>query len=465
MAKQLRNTSCCPDNILTFAKSLDSSLQGNLKLQIAVNQARPCKSNTAFSKISISASAIESKRKVCFSLPNGAELLQAAELSFRSSGFVGMSYGLFQQKEETVLSEIILTVDNVDLVALYGENDAKLNLLRKAFPEVTITSRGDSLKLVGEKKFTQKAKSKIEIMVRLLREHEELPMGVVEDLMHDTNPFETRLGNGSGNRTIVHGIDGKEIKAKTHNQRKLVEASEHNDIVFAVGPAGTGKTYTAVALAVRALKNRLVKKIILTRPAVEAGESLGFLPGDLKEKIDPYLRPLYDALDDMIPAEKLAQFMATRVIEIAPLAFMRGRTLDNAFIILDEAQNCSTMQLKMFLTRLGPTAKCIITGDLSQIDLPFQQKSGLQRAINLLKHLEGISTIYLDAEDVVRHRLVKEIIKAYEKSDELDRQKFEESQEAERARRNAKKELAQAEASSLPAGLNSAEEATADEKS
>ncbi len=355
------------------------------------------------------------------------------------------------------MSEIILTVDNVDLVALYGENDAKLNLLRKAFPEVTITSRGDSLKLAGDKKYTQRAKSKFEIMVRLLKEHEELPMNVVEDLLNGSNPFETRLGSGSSNKTIVHGVDGKEIKAKTHNQRKLVESSELNDIVFAVGPAGTGKTYTAVALAIRALKNRLVKKIILTRPAVEAGESLGFLPGDLKEKIDPYLRPLYDALDDMIPAEKLAHFMSTRVIEIAPLAFMRGRTLDNAFIILDEAQNCSTMQLKMFLTRMGPSAKCIITGDLSQIDLPYHQKSGLQRSINLLQNLEGIGTIYLDTEDVVRHRLVKEIIRAYEKSDALARKRMEEEEEK-NPRRNQRKAFTEIEEESSLAGLDNAEE-------
>lgn len=317
------------------------------------------------------------------------------------------------------MSEIILTVDSVDLVELFGENNVKLNLLRKAYPEVTITSRGSSVKLAGEKKFTQKAKDKFEMMVRLLREHEELPVQMVEDLLNGANPFETRLSSTrAANKTILYGRDGKPIKAKTRNQKKLIEASENNDIVFAVGPAGTGKTYTAVALAVRALKNRLVKKIILTRPAVEAGESLGFLPGDLKEKIDPYLRPLYDALDDMLPMEKLQQFMANRIIEIAPLAFMRGRTLDNAFIILDEAQNCSTMQLKMFLTRLGPSAQCIITGDLSQVDLPFHQKSGLRRAIDLLAHLEGIEAIYLDAEDVVRHRLVKEIIRAYERSDE-----------------------------------------------
>ena len=243
-------------------------------------------------------------------------------------------------------------------------------------------------------------------------------MDVVKDILNNENPFKSKLANGEDNKTILHGRGGKPIKAKTRNQRQLIELSEAHDIVFAVGPAGTGKTYTAVALAVRALKNRVVKKIILTRPAVEAGESLGFLPGDLKDKIDPYLRPLYDSLDDMLPAEKLEHFMQTRVIEIAPLAFMRGRTLDNAFIILDEAQNCSTMQLKMFLTRLGPSAKCIITGDLSQIDLPFHQKSGLRRAIDLLSPLKGIATMYLTPDDVVRHRLVKEIINAYSVAEE-----------------------------------------------
>ncbi|MFM8449654.1 MAG: PhoH family protein [Haliscomenobacter sp.] len=335
------------------------------------------------------------------------------------------------------MSEIILTVEGIDPVELYGENNIKLNLLRKAFPEVTITSRGNYLKLDGEKKFTQKAKGKFELMVRLLKEYQELPVQMVEDLLTDTNPFEARIAETSEeNKVILHGRDGKPIRAKTRNQKKLIQATEHNDIVFAVGPAGTGKTYTAVALAVRALKNKLVKKIILTRPAVEAGESLGFLPGDLKEKIDPYLRPLYDALDDMIPADKLQQFMTNRVIEIAPLAFMRGRTLDQAFIILDEAQNCSTMQLKMFLTRLGPSAKCIITGDLSQIDLPFHQKSGLRRSIELLGHLDGIATINLSADDVVRHRLVREIILAYEKSDDtLRKKKQAEKQDRESAKK------------------------------
>ena len=324
--------------------------------------------------------------------------------------------------------EIILSVDGVDLLGLYGENNVKLNLLREAYPDVVITSRGQSLKLSGDKKQTQKAKAKIELMVRLLNEHKELPVQIVKALLNGDNPFEARIAEGKPNKTILHGLDGKPIRAKTHNQLKLISAVEKNDIVFATGPAGTGKTYTAVAMAVAALKNRQVKKIIMTRPAVEAGESLGFLPGDLKEKIDPYLRPLYDALDDMIPGEKLEKFMENRTIEIAPLAFMRGRTLDKAFIILDEAQNCSTMQLKMFLTRLGPTAKCVITGDLSQVDLPFSQKSGLRRAIQILKNLKGITQVTLSTEDVVRHRLVKDIIEAYEKSDAKRRQEREEEE-------------------------------------
>mgnify|MGYP002354860755 FL=1 len=222
------------------------------------------------------------------------------------------------------------------------------------------------------------------------------------------------------NDILVLGPNGKTVRARTINQKRMVTASDKNDIVFAVGPAGTGKTYTAVALAVRALKNKIVKKIILTRPAVEAGENLGFLPGDLKEKIDPYLRPLYDALDDMIPADKLGYYMSTRTIEIAPLAYMRGRTLDNAFIILDEAQNANDLQLKMFLTRIGANAKAIITGDPTQIDLPKNQRSGLEKAIRILQNIDGISHIELDEEDVVRHKLVKAIIKAYDKEREKE---------------------------------------------
>lgn len=333
------------------------------------------------------------------------------------------------------MSEIILTVDGVDLVELYGEKNSKLNLLRKAYPDVTITSRGNSLKLTGEKKDTQNAKSKLEQMVRMLREHKELSTQTVEDLMAGGRPFENKLGTGASNTTIVHGRAGKVIKAKTRNQKALVECSEKNDIVFALGPAGTGKTYMAVALAVRALRNRIVKKIVLTRPAVEAGESLGFLPGDLKDKVDPYLRPLYDALNDMIPAEKLAKFMADRTIEVAPLAFMRGRTLDNAFIILDEAQNTTPMQLKMFLTRIGPSAKAIINGDLSQIDLPRNQVSGLYQALDILTELDGIGLAKLDSEDVVRHRLVKSIIKAYNKSDAENQKRWEEKRRQKREER------------------------------
>jgi len=231
------------------------------------------------------------------------------------------------------------------------------------------------------------------------------------------------------NDILVFGPNGKSVRARTANQKKLVQQAEKNDIVFAIGPAGTGKTYTAVALAVRALKNKHVKKIILTRPAVEAGESLGFLPGDLKEKIDPYLRPLYDALDDMIPADKLGYYMSTRTIEIAPLAYMRGRTLDNAFIILDEAQNATDLQIKMFLTRIGANAKAIITGDITQVDLPRNQRSGLQTAVRILNNIDGIAHIELDEDDVVRHRLVKQILRAYEKERKQDEKKHEQNRD------------------------------------
>jgi phosphate starvation-inducible protein PhoH and related proteins len=323
-------------------------------------------------------------------------------------------------------SEIILTIENIDPISLYGERNSKLNLIRKAFPDITITSRGSQLKIVGKKSDAQEVKHKIELMVKILREHHELSVHNVEDLLQGDNPLQIQISQHENKHVLLHGREGKAIYAKTKNQLLLVKAVEENDIVFAIGPAGTGKTYTAVALAVRALKNKQVKKIILTRPAVEAGESLGFLPGDLKEKIDPYLRPLYDALDDMIPAERLNQFIENRVIEIAPLAFMRGRTLDNAFIILDEAQNSTTLQMKMFLTRLGPSAKCIITGDLTQIDLPYRQTSGLKQAIKILGRVSGITSVFLTIDDVVRHRLVKDILKAYEKEDNRNRSNVEE---------------------------------------
>lgn len=311
-------------------------------------------------------------------------------------------------------SEIVLNIEHVDPLLLFGENNIKFKILCKAYPELTITSRGNQVKILGDKKQSQEAKSKLEWMVKILKDKKELTVHAVEDLMLGSNPYSQPILMQENKKVILHGRDGKSIYAKTKNQQVLVDAVESSDVTFVIGPAGTGKTYTAVALAVRALKNKEIKKIILTRPAVEAGESLGFLPGDLKEKIDPYLRPLYDALDDMIPAERLVQLMESRVIEIAPLAFMRGRTLDNAFIILDEAQNATPLQLKMFLTRLGPSAKAIITGDLTQIDLPYSQKSGLVDATYRLNNINGIKTVYLTVEDVVRHRLVKEILKAYE---------------------------------------------------
>jgi len=311
------------------------------------------------------------------------------------------------------LSEIILTIQGVNPVDLLGEQDSKLNILKLAYPEIQITSRGNNIKLKGEKKYTQKAKDTVERMVKMLRQEKSLSNDQIKSILNGNYVIDLEEETLADGKAILHGRNGKAIKARTRNQKKMVNLSDLNDIVFAIGPAGTGKTYTAVALAVKALKNRLVKKIILTRPAVEAGESLGFLPGDLKDKVDPYLRPLYDALDDMLPAEKLNFFMGNRTIEVAPLAFMRGRTLDNAFIILDEAQNTTSTQLKMFLTRLGPSAKCIITGDLSQIDLPRHQKSGLYTALDILSDLEGVGKIFLNAEDVVRHRLVKDIIVRY----------------------------------------------------
>jgi phosphate starvation-inducible PhoH-like protein len=334
---------------------------------------------------------------------------------------------LSQQNRQKTLSEIILNTEGVDPLELFGENNSKLNLLRKAFPQIQITSRGTQIRLSGEKKFTQKAKARVESMLQILKRDQALPYEVVMELLNGAlHQEEFSEYTMDKEHVIVHGVNGKAIKARTPNQRRLVDLSTMNDVVFAIGPAGTGKTYTAVALAVHALKNRTVKKIILTRPAVEAGESLGFLPGDLKEKIDPYLRPLYDALDDMIPVDKLKYFMDHRVIEVAPLAFMRGRTLDSAFIILDEAQNATITQIKMFLTRLGPSAKCIITGDLTQIDLPINQRSGLYKALDLVGNLEGVGKIFLGAEDVVRHRLVKEIIRAFERDAERMRKDDEE---------------------------------------
>jgi phosphate starvation-inducible PhoH-like protein len=317
------------------------------------------------------------------------------------------------------LSEVIINIDGVNPLAFYGVNNSKLNLLKKAFPKLKIVSRGTKVKLAGNEEDIQEVQKKINLMLSMLEREGHLSDTSVEEMLSEEQNFEITEPSGT-REVLVHGRNGLQVKPRTMNQKRMVEASERSDIVFAIGPAGTGKTYTAVALAVRALKNKLVKKIILTRPAVEAGESLGFLPGDLKEKIDPYLRPLYDALDDMIPIEKLNYYMENRVIEVAPLAFMRGRTLDHAFIILDEAQNTTHSQLKMFLTRIGPSAKCMITGDLTQIDLPRNQESGLRRGISLLSDIEGIDVIYLNEHDVIRHRLVKQIIQAYNKDAEAN---------------------------------------------
>ncbi|MGH2642870.1 MAG: PhoH family protein, partial [Chitinophagaceae bacterium] len=274
--------------------------------------------------------------------------------------------------------------------------------------------RGTQIKLSGAPEEIETAREKINQVIKYIERNSHVSSNYFEQILGGEQ-IVNGFGDNDDHEILVYGPNAHVVRARTPNQRRLVSLAGENDIVFAVGPAGTGKTYTAVAVAVRALKNKAVRKIILTRPAVEAGESLGFLPGDLKEKIDPYLRPLYDALDDMIPADKLNYYMATRVIEIAPLAYMRGRTLDNAFIILDEAQNATDLQLKMFLTRIGASAKAIITGDLTQIDLPQNQRSGLAKAIRLLQHIHGIGHLELNEDDVVRHRLVKAIIKAYEK--------------------------------------------------
>ena len=291
--------------------------------------------------------------------------------------------------------------------------------LKKKYPLLKILSRGSLIKISGQTDDVDNAKDKINLIVQYLERNGHLSENYFSQLLGDDDGMiDEKIVDDASNDILVFGQNGKVIRAKTKNQKLLVSASDKNDILFAVGPAGTGKTYTAVALAVRALKNKVVKKIILTRPAVEAGENLGFLPGDLKEKIDPYLRPLYDALDDMIPSDKLNYYMTNRVIEIAPLAYMRGRTLDNAFIILDEAQNTTELQIKMFLTRIGPSAKAVITGDMTQIDLPKNQQSGLSKAIHILKNIEGIAHIELDDEDVVRHRLVKQIIRAYERAND-----------------------------------------------
>jgi phosphate starvation-inducible PhoH-like protein len=313
------------------------------------------------------------------------------------------------------LTETIINLESVNPIEFFGANNGKLDIIKKKFPLLKILSRGTQIKISGAAEQIFMAKEKIDLLISYLERNGQVSEQYFEQILGgDDAETIDHFKERNPNEVLVFGPHGKTVRARTQNQKRMVQSADKCDVVFAVGPAGTGKTYTAVALAVRALKNKTVKKIILTRPAVEAGENLGFLPGDLKEKIDPYLRPLYDALDDMIPADKLGYYMTTRTIEIAPLAYMRGRTLDNAFIILDEAQNANDLQIKMFLTRIGANAKAIITGDPSQVDLPKNQRSGLEKASRILKNIEGIGYIELDEEDVVRHRLVKAILRAYD---------------------------------------------------
>ncbi|MCJ0743380.1 PhoH family protein [Pedobacter montanisoli] len=316
------------------------------------------------------------------------------------------------------MNEIKLTIDTADQIQFWGANNEHYEMMKAAFPKLKIVARGNEVKALGDSEELKNFEQKIQLLVEHLEKYRTLtPHDIHGILGAKASEVPAADGavksNGGGGEVIVYGNHGLMVKARTANQRKMVESIGKNDILFAIGPAGTGKTYTAVALAVRALKNKEIKRIILTRPAVEAGENLGFLPGDLKEKVDPYLRPLYDALDDMIPPEKLKIYLENRTIEVAPLAFMRGRTLDNCFVILDEAQNSTDMQLKMFLTRMGPTAKFIVTGDVTQVDLPKKTQSGLHNALRILADIKGIDIIYLNGEDVVRHKLVKQILKAY----------------------------------------------------
>lgn len=320
------------------------------------------------------------------------------------------------------MSEKVIAVDSVEPVELYGVNDHKLGIIKKHFPKLRIVARGYSIKLIGDEPEIEKFEKKFALLIDFYHKNGVLTENTIERLLGQAGDNILESMEDTSSDVILFGNSGLVIKARTPNQKKMVESIRRNDMLFAIGPAGTGKTYTAVALAVKALKEKEVKRIILTRPAVEAGENLGFLPGDLKEKLDPYLQPLYDALYDMIPADKLNQYVESKIIQIAPLAFMRGRTLDNAFVILDEAQNTTQSQMKMFLTRMGGSAKFIITGDPTQIDLPRNQPSGLLQAMRVVKNIDGIGFIYLDGEDVIRHRLVKSIIEKYDEDKDLPKE-------------------------------------------
>lgn len=321
--------------------------------------------------------------------------------------------------------ERIVIVDTVDPLCFYGVNNSNMQLIKNLFPKLRISARGSVIRVVGEESETAEFEQKMKELVAYAECYNTLSEDVIIDIVKGAAPRELKRDG-----VIIFGINGKPVSARNPNQQKLVESFETNDLTFALGPAGTGKTYIAIALAVRALKNRQVRKIILSRPAVEAGEKLGFLPGDMKEKIDPYLQPLYDALEDMIPAAKLQDMMEKHVIQIAPLAFMRGRTLSDAVVILDEAQNTTAAQIRMFLTRMGWNTKMIITGDMTQIDLPREQKSGLAEALRILDGIEGIGIINLGNKDIVRHRLVTRIVNAYEAFDKTRNSKQQNNDES-----------------------------------
>lgn len=316
--------------------------------------------------------------------------------------------------------ELNYEINDIDTKMFYGVQNQYFNLIKSSFPTLKITGRDNYIFAMGNQDTLDILKGRLDDMVSFISKHNSIDLKNVESILKIKNEEEKQLVFDQN--IIVKGVNGKVIKAKTSNLKKLVKTSDKKDMVFAIGPAGTGKTYTSVALAVKALRDKEVKRIILTRPAVEAGESLGFLPGDLKEKLDPYLQPLYDALRDMIPHEKLEGFIEKKVIEVAPLAFMRGRTLDDAFVILDEAQNTTHSQMKMFLTRMGMNAKFIITGDPSQVDLPKNQQSGLRESMRILKDVEEIGFVHLTEEDVVRHPVVKKIILAYNKEEQHNHQ-------------------------------------------
>lgn len=313
--------------------------------------------------------------------------------------------------------EKLIVLEDVDPITFYGVNNTNLQLIKALYPKLRIIARGNVIKVLGDEEEMASFEENILKLEKYGAQYNSLKEDVIIDIIKGNAPQAEKAGN-----VIVFSVTGKPIIPRSENQLKLVEGFQKNDMIFAIGPAGSGKTYTAIALAVRALKNKEIKKIILSRPAVEAGEKLGFLPGDMKEKIDPYLQPLYDALQDMIPAAKLKEYMEQNVIQIAPLAFMRGRTLNDAVVILDEAQNTTTQQIKMFLTRMGMNTKMIVTGDITQIDLPPSQLSGLVQSMRILKHVKGIAFIELNKKDIVRHKLVQRIVDAYEKFDKEKKQ-------------------------------------------